>query len=220
MVEELENVGIVKDLYTINGSVLNATSLKKMGLIQAIGTAPKPDPNVRTRRGPVLDEFELFFQNELPEVKVHYLNVLKQNGSVDNKMRTSRQKLPSTKDGIVEEFLEAASQKERRTKCKQDVPSVGKEKSTEENVAEEKTEAVVEEENKNDEKEAEKRKKRKKSDKMDDETNDEKDAEEEKKEAEKKRAIALGKLKADHEKKKRKRLEADSERSHKKLKGG
>ncbi|XP_058761129.1 uncharacterized protein LOC131634474, partial [Vicia villosa] len=186
IVEELENAGIVKYLYTINGSVLNATSLKKMGLIQIIGTAPKPNPNVRNRRGPVLAEFELFFLNEQPDIKVHYLNILKQDGSVDTKMKTSRQKLPSTKDGVIEDFPEAASQKERRTKRKQDVPSISKEKSTEEKVAEVNKEVAVEKETKEKE-DVVIKKKQKKNEKEDDTNKDEKDVEKKKKKDKKKK---------------------------------
>src|SRR4051812_17260041 len=59
MVDVLEKARIVKDPYTIIGSVLNGHTLRKMGIIQAIDPAPKPDPNVRNRRGPILAEFEL-----------------------------------------------------------------------------------------------------------------------------------------------------------------
>ncbi|XP_058775432.1 uncharacterized protein LOC131649694 [Vicia villosa] len=201
MVEELETAGVIKDPYTIIGSTLNATSLRKMGLIQAIENAPQAIPGVRNRRGPILSEFEMFFLNEQPDIKVRYLNLLKQDGSIDAPIGVCKQKLPTTKDGIVEVFPKAASQKERRTKRKQDVPSISKEKRTEEKVAEE-NKVVIEKENKekedvvikkkqkknekeddmkNDEKEAEKKKKRKKTDKTDDEKKDEKVEEKKKK---------------------------------------
>ncbi|XP_058759910.1 uncharacterized protein LOC131633216 [Vicia villosa] len=265
MVEELETAGVIKDPYTIIGSTLNATSLRKMGLIQAIENAPQAIPGVRNRRGPILSEFEMFFLNEQPDIKVRYLNLLKQDGSIDVPLGVCKQKLPTTKDGIVEVLPEAASQKERRTKRKQDVSSISKEKRTEEKGAEENKEVAVEKENtekedvviqkkqkksekeddtKNDEKEVEKKKKRKKTDKTDDEKEDEKveekkkskkdknkkkkkvekkdvegeqknNEEENKEEARKKEIFAGKKVEIQ---KKRKEVEADSERPTKKSK--
>src|SRR3954468_17646291 len=38
MVERLESVGVIKDLLTVFGNVLNANTLRKMNLIQALNT--------------------------------------------------------------------------------------------------------------------------------------------------------------------------------------
>src|SRR3954468_2754162 len=46
IVEDLENAGIVKDPYIIIGSNMNAHTLKKMGIIQSIGTTPKVNVEV------------------------------------------------------------------------------------------------------------------------------------------------------------------------------
>src|SRR4051812_522289 len=98
IVEDLEKAGIGKDPYTIIGITMNAHTLKKMGIIQSIGTTPKVNSEVRSRRGLVLADFELFFRNERPEVIFNYITMHKEAGSVCDPIWISNQKIATTAD--------------------------------------------------------------------------------------------------------------------------
>ncbi|XP_058733079.1 uncharacterized protein LOC131604670 [Vicia villosa] len=150
MVERLETAGVVKDLVTLTGNILNANTLRKMNLIKVIGHVPQPILGVRNRRGPVLAEFETLFLNEQPDIKVHYLNVVKKGSVRDAPAGISRQKASTSKSEASEDVSEAApkvaANKERRTKRKVDLPSVNEENNNQEEVAAEVDENVVVEE--------------------------------------------------------------------------
>ncbi|XP_058741263.1 uncharacterized protein LOC131613627 [Vicia villosa] len=124
IVEDLEKAGIVKDPYTVIGSSMNARTLKKMGLIQSIGTSPQVNTEVRSRRGPALADFELFSRNELPEVIVKYIAMHKEVCSDCDPIWISKQKLATT----ANQGPEVVQEKERRTKRKPDLPAISEEK--------------------------------------------------------------------------------------------
>ncbi|XP_058782227.1 uncharacterized protein LOC131656544 [Vicia villosa] len=124
IVEDLEKAGIIKDPYTIIGSTMNARTLKKMGLIESIGTSPQVNTEVRSRRGLALADFELFFRNELPEVIVQYIAMHKEVGSDCDPIWISKQKLATTATQVPE----VVQEKERRTERKLDLPTISEEK--------------------------------------------------------------------------------------------
>ncbi|XP_058764386.1 eukaryotic translation initiation factor 3 subunit A-like [Vicia villosa] len=208
MVEKLESDGVIKDLVTVTGSILNANTLRKTNLIQAVEHAPQPIPGIRIRRGPVLAEFEMFFSKELSEVEVKYRKTLKKGSANDAPARVSRQKPSSSKaevsEDVPEVVPEVAHHKERRTKRKHDLPSVNEEKDNQEDAAAEVDENVVENEVEK-KKKKDKKKKNKSVEKRSEEEmiQEEVNREEEEKEAARKRELALEKIKAVSEKKKR-----------------
>src|SRR3954467_12087171 len=61
VVENLETEGTIKDLAVTTGSCLNALTLRKMKVIDTIIKTPQPISGTRSRRDPVLSDFETFF---------------------------------------------------------------------------------------------------------------------------------------------------------------
>src|SRR4051812_7595459 len=82
IVEKLEVEGIINDLAVTLGSCLNASTLKKMNVIDTIIKIPQPLAGTRIRREPVLADFETFFNSEVPEVRTKYLKSREENKSL------------------------------------------------------------------------------------------------------------------------------------------
>src|SRR3954466_3693192 len=82
IVENLEAEGTIKDLVVNTGSYLNALTLRKMSVIDTIIKTPQPLPGTRSRRDPILANFETFFRSEVPEVRTRYLKSLKEDEGV------------------------------------------------------------------------------------------------------------------------------------------
>ncbi|XP_058726186.1 protein PXR1-like [Vicia villosa] len=145
-----------------------------MGIIQSIDSTPQANPEVRTRRGPVLADFEVFFRNERPEVIVHYIAMHTKVGSDCDPIWISKQKLLNSKYGVTE----VVPEQERRTKRKLDLPSISEEKRQKDK--EEETHKKKQKEEREEEKKKQK-KKRKEEEKNKGKKSEKKDVEKEKK---------------------------------------
>ncbi|XP_058726051.1 uncharacterized protein LOC131597363 [Vicia villosa] len=216
MVVKLESDGIIKDLVTVTGSILNANTLRKMNLIQAVEHVPQTIPGIRIRRGPVLAEFETFFSKKLSEVEVNYRKTLKKGNANDAPAGVSRQKHSTSMAEVSEDVPEVVHQKERRTKPENIQQEDAEKKKKKKKSKKEVVEKIAE-------KDVEKKKKKKKKNVVVEKGSEEEviqeevnTEEEEEKEASRKRELALEKLKAVSEKKKRKAMEDVSERPQKK----
>src|SRR3954468_6178898 len=60
IVENLEAEGTISDLFVTTRNCLNALTLRKMSVIEAIRQTPQPLPGARSRRDPILADFEPF----------------------------------------------------------------------------------------------------------------------------------------------------------------
>src|SRR4051812_37241466 len=127
IVENLEAEGTINDLFVTTGSCLNALTLRKMSVIDAIIKTPQPLPGARSRRDHILAEFEPFFRSEVPRVRTRYLKSLKEDEGVkdqekgaptkEGRKKTSTSRAAASED-VSEAAPEAAVKKERRTKRK------------------------------------------------------------------------------------------------------
>src|SRR3954462_6842748 len=131
IVENLETEGTIKDLAVTTGSCLNALTLRKMKVIDTIIKTPQPLSGTRSRRDPVLADFETFFRSEVPVVRTRYLKSLKEDEGVKDQEKGAPAKVgrkKTSRAAASEDVSEVSPQddekKERRTKRKFDHPSV------------------------------------------------------------------------------------------------
>ncbi|XP_058741372.1 uncharacterized protein LOC131613744 [Vicia villosa] len=112
LIDTLRAAGSIQDLTTINGSTLDAHTLRRMQLIGKVTSTPTVIPDILTRRNPVVD-FPLIFKEELSEsVQLYLESCVRDQSEVDPSWIRGRN--PPSLDELIKRDKKKKEKKKKR----------------------------------------------------------------------------------------------------------